>query len=80
MIHFLSTRLDERGVLSAEDIRAGAAKCETNTGVRLPPGYFPKWLLGRVRLVVETVELRHGQVPLTLAVLERILIAPDEAV
>ena len=73
MIHYLSTRLDHASVLSEKDIRRAVEQCERNEQVRLPPGFFTKWVFSRLRSLVRTVEREGAQVQLTVAVLEEIV-------
>ena len=73
MMQFLAARLHDRPVLSEADVVLAIGHCEINTRVRLPPGYFARWLHGRLQPMIETIERAGEPVPLTVRLLEELL-------
>ena len=65
MIHYLASRLDESGVLSEQDLREGIAQCERNPDLRLPPGYFTRWLHARLRTMASTFHREGAIIPIS---------------
>lgn len=73
MIHHLASRLEERTVLSFEEVRQALALCEKNPQVQLPAGYLARWAHGRVKTLVRTVE-RDGVISeVTFGMVEEML-------
>lgn len=73
MIHHLASRLEERTVLSFEEVQRALGLCENNPQVQLPAGYLARWAHGRLKTLVQAVE-RNGVVSeMTFGMVEEML-------
>jgi hypothetical protein len=73
MVHYLSVRLEQTTVLSHTDLVAAIERCEHNTSVRMPPGYFARWLYGRLQPRLAVVAQGNVNVSLTLKMVQEIV-------
>jgi hypothetical protein len=73
MMHLLLSSLDRAAVLSEAELRQAIEHCQQNTSVRLPPGYFGKWLYGRIKPLLSSLHRDGSTVTLTPEVLEQLL-------
>lgn len=80
MIHYLTSRLDATGLLTEQDLRKGIGHCEYNPELRLPAGYFARWLHSRLQSVVGAFERDGVTVKLTLQAVRDIVEDPAKGV
>jgi hypothetical protein len=73
LVHYASLRVDEKGVIAESELKLAIGRCEQNPNLRLPAGYFARWLAGRLGSLIKEIDRAGERVPLTVSVMEDLL-------
>jgi hypothetical protein len=68
MIHYVSSILDQKSVLSEEELRIAVSRCEHALAARYPPGHLAKWYYSRLKPLVGRIEKEGKLVELTVEI------------
>jgi hypothetical protein len=73
MMQFVADRLHETPILSELDLLQAIEHCEMNRRVRLPPGFFAKWLHGRLQPLIAAIDRAGESLDFTVDLVDEVL-------